>query len=56
VRNKASQRVLENVGFKREGLIRKAAFNKGEWSDGYMYSILREEWRGAKIPHKNALT
>jgi RimJ/RimL family protein N-acetyltransferase len=49
VRNKASQKVLENAGFVREGTIRKAAFNKGEWSDGYAYSILREEWKAPKI-------
>jgi RimJ/RimL family protein N-acetyltransferase len=48
VRNKASQKVLENVGFVREGAVRKSAFNRGEWSDGYMYSILREEWREPK--------
>lgn len=49
VRNKASQKVLENVGFQKEGTVRKSAFNKGEWSDGYMYSILREEWKEPRI-------
>jgi RimJ/RimL family protein N-acetyltransferase len=49
VRNKASQNVLENAGFVREGTIRKSAFNKGEWSDGYIYSILREEWKEPRI-------
>jgi RimJ/RimL family protein N-acetyltransferase len=50
VRNRASQKVLENAGFKREGTIRRSAFNNGEWSDGYMYSILREEWKEPKTP------
>jgi RimJ/RimL family protein N-acetyltransferase len=49
MRNKASQKVLENVGFVKEGTVRKAAFNKGEWYDGYLYSILREEWKEPKI-------
>jgi len=53
VRNKASQKVLENAGFVREGTIRKSAFNKGEWSDGYIYSILREEWTEPRILDKN---
>ncbi len=46
--NKASQRVLEKVGFQREGVMRKALFNKGSWKDGVLYSILREEWTEPK--------
>jgi len=49
VRNKASQRVLEKVGFKREGTLRKVMFVRGEWVDVYVYSILREEWKEPKI-------
>ena len=47
--NKASQRVLEKAGFKREGTILKAAFAKGEWTDSHLYGILREEWKEPKI-------
>jgi RimJ/RimL family protein N-acetyltransferase len=43
VRNKASQRVLEKADFQREGTMRKCLFNRGEWRDGYLYNILREE-------------
>jgi len=49
VRNIAPQKVLEKVGFKREGTIRKRFFSRGEWRDGYLYSILREEWKEPKI-------
>lgn len=49
VRNKASQRVLEKVGFKKEGTIRKSAFVRGEWADAHLYSILRKEWKEPKI-------
>ncbi|CAM8988363.1 unnamed protein product [Rhodiola kirilowii] len=35
-----SQRVLEKVGFRNEGLMRKYAFNKGEIRDVYVFSIL----------------
>ena len=52
--NKASQRVLEKAGFKREGTIRKVAFVKGEWTDSYLYGILREEWKDSKILTKTA--
>ena len=47
--NKTSQRVLEKSGFKREGIIRKDSFIRGEWRDSCLYSILREEWKGPKI-------
>jgi RimJ/RimL family protein N-acetyltransferase len=49
VRNKASQRVLEKAGFKKEGITRKSAFVRGEWADAYLYSIIREEWKEPKI-------
>jgi ribosomal-protein-alanine N-acetyltransferase len=44
-RNLASQRVLEKAGFRKEGVIRKSAFIRGEWRDLFLYSILREEWK-----------
>jgi len=49
VKNAASQRVLEKVGFKKEGTIRKYVFVSGEWRDALLYSILREEWKKPKI-------
>ena len=48
-RNMASQKVVEKNGFKKEGLIRKCFFAKGEWRDMLLYSILREEWKEPKI-------
>ena len=49
LRNTASQRVLEKVGFKKEGTVRKSIFIHGEWRNLYLYSILREEWKKPKI-------
>ena len=49
LRNVASQKVLEKVGFKKEGTLRKNFFRRGEWRDTYLYSILREEWKEPKI-------
>lgn len=38
--NKGSLRVLEKVGFQKEGLMRKYGFNKGEIKDMLLYSLL----------------
>lgn len=49
-RNVASRKALEKVGFKKEGTLRKALWAvKGEWADGYICSILREEWKKPEI-------
>jgi len=53
-RNVASQKVLEKVGFKKEGVIRKSKFIRGEWRDEFLYSILREEWKQPKMLTKTA--
>ncbi len=48
-RNAASQKLLGKAGFKREGIVRKSRFARGEWIDRALYSILREEWKEPKI-------
>jgi RimJ/RimL family protein N-acetyltransferase len=53
-KNIASQRVLEKVGFKKEGVMRKRLYSRGEWQDIILFSILREEWREPKILTKTA--
>lgn len=54
IRNKASQRVLEKVGFQREGTVRDGYFNRGEWRSEYLYGILRRELKEPKILTKTA--
>lgn len=49
LRNSASQRILEKVGFKKEGILRKNFFMRGELRDIYLYSILREEWKKPRV-------
>ncbi len=49
VKNVASQKVLEKAGFKKEGVLRKSLFIRGEWRDRNLHSILREEWKETKI-------
>ena len=53
-RNLASQRVLEKSGFKKERIIRKCFFSRGEWRDTALLSILRDEWREPKILTRTA--
>jgi ribosomal-protein-alanine N-acetyltransferase len=44
--NPASGRVLEKIGMRLEGLLRRHVFRGGEFRDMVMYGILREEWEG----------
>ena len=43
-RNIASARVLERVGFVREGLLRSHTWIKNEWTDDLIYGLLADEW------------
>ena len=54
IKNVASQKVLQRVGFKKEGIMRKRSYILGEWTDMVLFSILREEWKVPKILTKTA--
>ena len=43
-RNVASMRVLEKLGFLREGVLRSNQFAKGEFVDEAIFGLLRNEW------------
>lgn len=43
--NIASLRVLERLGFKREGLLRESTFSNGRFSDTAVLGLLEQEWR-----------
>ena len=43
-RNAASARVLEKLGFVREGMTREDCIVDGEVSDSWVYGLLRREW------------
>lgn len=49
-RNQASARVLEKLGFVREGTLREDCIVNGEVSDSCVYGLLRREWRPASAP------
>lgn len=42
--NVGSQRVLEKLGFEREGVHRQETFVEGERQDNYRYGVLADEW------------
>jgi RimJ/RimL family protein N-acetyltransferase len=44
-RNAASARVLEKLGFVREGTLREDCIVNGDISDSWVYGLLRREWR-----------
>jgi len=44
-RNLASARVLEKLGFVREGTLREDCVVNGEVSDSWVFGLLRREWR-----------
>jgi RimJ/RimL family protein N-acetyltransferase len=44
VENKASYRVLEKLGMRREGHFWKDALKRDEYRDTYLYAVLEEEW------------
>ena len=52
--NFASCNALEKAGFTKEGIMRNSGFIRGEWKDGFLYSITREEWKEPKILAKTA--
>jgi RimJ/RimL family protein N-acetyltransferase len=43
--NIAEQKVLEHLGFTREGVLREVAFRDGTWRDSVVYSLLRKDWQ-----------
>ncbi|WP_088188364.1 GNAT family protein [Desulfosporosinus sp. FKA] len=45
VRNKRSVKLLEKIGMRKEGHFIKNAWNKGEYTDEYLFALLKEEWK-----------
>lgn len=44
-RNEASARLLERVGFRREGHRVQHTWFKGEWTDDLLFGLLAKDWR-----------
>lgn len=47
--NERSIRLFDNIGFRREGIVRKSVLKKGSYVDEIMYGLLREEWLEGEI-------
>lgn len=45
VRNKSSIKLIEKIGMRKEGHFIKNAWNKGEYTDEYLFALLKEEWQ-----------
>ena len=52
-RNAASARVLEKLGFVREGTLREDCVVDGDVSDSWVYGLLRREW-SPPVPNDRA--
>jgi RimJ/RimL family protein N-acetyltransferase len=44
-RNRASARLMESLGMRREAHLRENFWLKGEWCDSWIYAVLDREWR-----------
>ena len=42
--NRASARVLEKLGFRREAVVADRWFWKGEFHDLWLYALSRDDW------------
>ena len=49
-RNAACARVLEKLGFVREGTLREDCIVDGEVSDSWVYGLLRRDWQPSPEP------
>src|SRR5262249_35731115 len=50
-RNDSSRKLLERLGMRREAHFLRNEFVKGEWTDGYVYAMLADEWlSGPRVP------
>ena len=47
--NTAALRLLEALGFRQEGVLRRASFRDGDWRDMAVYGLLRSEWEEASV-------
>ena len=47
-RNRASHRVMEKIGMRKEGTLRQARVARGECIDEVHYGLLRPEWEEGK--------
>ena len=42
------ERLLERLGFRREGHFIEGFYLRGEWASDYLYALLAREWRAPR--------
>ena len=47
--NIASARVLERLGFRQEGVLRRNEYFKDRWWDTLLFALLRDEWEALEL-------
>lgn len=50
VSNVASCKLLEKLGFQKEGIVRDKHYFRGNYYDHYCYSLLKREWKQQDAP------
>lgn len=50
VENLPSSRLVEGLGFRREGTLAQALFHHGRWHDVYVYGVTRAAWSARGRP------
>lgn len=43
-KNKKSIKLLERLGFEREGIIKEVVYSNGIWEDEYLYALIKSDW------------
>ncbi len=44
-KNVGMQKLAEKLGFLKEGVLRDANFNDGKFVDGFVYGLLKDDWK-----------
>jgi len=44
-RNKGSQRLVRRLGFRREGVLREHDYYDGEFTDDFLFALLKRDWQ-----------
>ena len=50
VENAPSYRLLERLGFRREGVLSSVLFHHARWHDAAVYGVTRSSWRARPTP------
>jgi RimJ/RimL family protein N-acetyltransferase len=52
--NERGVELFDRAGFRREGVRRRAYWRHGDWVDGILFGLVREDWEGELRPPDDA--